>query len=99
MIDLHAFITILGMAAVTYSTRLAGFMLLRNRQLGTRAQRVMETAPGCVFISIIAPVFVSSEPATLLGLAVTILAALRFSMLPTVVSGVTATGLFRLLLG
>lgn len=99
MIDPTTLLAILLMAAVTYLTRLLGYLGLRNRSPGPRALAVMEAAPGCVLISVIAPVFVSGHPVDLLALAVTVLAATRFSMLPTVLAGVASAGLLRLVLG
>ena len=99
MIDPTTLLAILLMAAATYLTRLLGYLGLRNRRLGPRALAVMEAAPGCVLISVIAPVFVSGHPVDLLALAVTVLAATRFSMLPTVLAGVASAGLLRLALG
>lgn len=80
-------------------TRILGYLLLRNRQLSARTLAVMDNVPGCVLISVIAPAFVSEQPANLLALAVTVLAAMRFSLLPTVMIGVAATGLLRHWLG
>ena len=54
--------TILGMLVITYSTRLAGFFLLKNRQFSPKMARVMESAPACVLLSVIAPHFVSDKP-------------------------------------
>ncbi|MEI8714027.1 AzlD family protein [Mesorhizobium sp. ISC11] len=99
MIDATTLFTIVLMAGVTYLTRIGGYVVLRNRTLGARATAVMEAAPGCVLISVIAPAFVSKSPADLLALAVTLAAATRFSMLPTVLIGVSAAGLLRLLIG
>lgn len=99
MIDPLNLVAILLMAAVTYFTRVGGYVLLRNRTLSARATAVMEAAPGCVLISVIAPAFVSDRPADLLGLAVTVLCATRLSMLPTVLLGIVATGAARYLLG
>ncbi len=42
--------TILGMLVITYSTRLAGFFLLKNRQFSPKMARVMESAPACVLL-------------------------------------------------
>ena len=99
MIDAAAILTILAMATVTYFTRIAGYLALRNRTLGPRARAVMEAAPGCVLISVIAPYFVSSRPSDLVALAITVLAATRLPMLPTVLIGVAATGILRHFLG
>lgn len=93
MISSDSFLVFLSMLAVTYSTRLAGFFALRNRTLSKRAQAVMEAAPGCVLIAVIAPYFVSDKPHELIALALTVFAASHFSMLITVLIGVGASGL------
>ncbi|MBN9044231.1 MAG: AzlD family protein [Rhizobiales bacterium] len=99
MIDPTVVLTIVLMASVTYLTRIGGYVLLRNRTLGRRATAVMEAAPGCVLISVIAPDFVSDRPADLLALAITVIAATRLSMLPTVIVGIASAGLCRYLIG
>ncbi|CAG9228701.1 Putative membrane protein [Paraburkholderia tropica] len=99
MLDWTTALTIVLMAASTYATRVVGFIVLRDRTLSPRMQAIMQNVPGCVLISVIAPAFVSSRPADLLGLAVTLVAAMRLSLLPTVVIGVVATGLLRHFVG
>lgn len=99
MIDPMTVLAILAMAGVTYLTRIGGYLVLRNRTLSPRATAVMEAAPGCVLISVIAPDFVSRNPADLAALAITVLAATRLSMLPTVVIGVGLAGALRWLIG
>jgi uncharacterized membrane protein len=98
MIDPLTVVTILLMAAVTYLTRVSGYLLLCNRTLSRRATAVMEATPGCVLISVIAPHFVSSRPADLLSLAITLLAASRLSVLPTILIGVVSVDVLRHLL-
>lgn len=98
MIDTWTLLTILAMASVTYLTRIIGFLALRNRRLGPRATAVLEAVPGAVLIAVIAPAFTSTRLADQLALALTILAATRFSMLPTVLVGVGSAGLLRYLL-
>ncbi|RUW63543.1 AzlD family protein [Mesorhizobium sp. M7A.F.Ca.US.008.03.1.1] len=99
MIDMATLLTIVLMASVTYLTRTGGYVVLRNRTLGARATAVMEAAPGCVLISVIAPAFVSKSPADILALAVTLVAAMRLSMLPTVLIGVASAGVLRHFIG
>lgn len=99
MIDPTVLLTIVLMAGVTYLTRIGGYLVLRNRTLGPRATAVVEAAPGCVLISVIAPSFVTNNPADLAALLITLLAATRLSMLPTVLIGIAASGLLRYLLG
>lgn len=91
--------TILLMAVVTYLTRIGGYLFLRGRTLGTRMQTALETAPGCVLITIIAPDFVSGRPADLMALAVTMLAATRLPILPTVIIGIVSAGVLRHVMG
>ena len=99
LIHWTALLTIVLMAAVTYLTRIVGFLALRNRTLSKSAVAVMEAAPGCVLISVIAPDFVADNPADLAALAITLLAATRLSMLPTVLIGVVSAGVLRYVLG
>ncbi len=98
MIHLTTLLPIVLMACVTYLTRIGGYVLLRNRVLSPRALAVMDAAPGCVLISVIAPSFVADQPADLLALAITLAAATRLSLLPTVIIGVAAAGLLRALM-
>lgn len=98
MMDMQTLATILLMASSTYLTRILGYVALRNRTLSPRMLAVMENVPGCVLISVIAPAFVSDKPANLLALAITLLAATRLSVLPTVIIGIVSTGLLRHLL-
>ncbi len=93
MISWTSFITIIGMLCVTYSTRLIGYFALRNRQLSPHAARMMEAAPGCVLISVIAPHFVSDKPHELVAMAVTLWATSRLSMMPTVLIAVATSGI------
>lgn len=86
------------MLAVTYSSRLLGFYALRNRKLNAHAAAMMEAAPGCVLIAVIAPHFVSDKPHELIALVVAIFAAARTNMLITVILAVATSALFHYLL-
>jgi uncharacterized membrane protein len=99
MPDMPTLATIVLMAASTYATRILGYVALRERTLSPRMRAVMENVPGCVLISVIAPAFVSRNPADLIALGMTLVAATRFSLLPTVVIGVVTTGVLRHLMG
>ncbi len=98
MIDVATLVTIAGMAVVTYLTRALGFLLLRNRALGPQLTQVLNAAPGCVLIAVIAPKFVTGQPADLIALGLTVYAAARFSILPVVVFAIVVTGVLRVLL-
>ena len=93
LLSFQSFLLFSCMLAITYSTRLISFFALRNRTLSRRAQTIMEAAPGCVLISVIAPYFVSDKPHELITIALTALAAGRFSMLVTVLIGVGSSGI------
>lgn len=98
MISWASFLTICGMLAVTYSTRLLGYFALRNRKIGPRTAAMMEAAPGCVLIAVIAPYFVSDKPHELIAMAVALFAAARTSMLMAVLLAVGTSALFYHLL-
>jgi uncharacterized membrane protein len=93
--DTASLVTILLMAFVTYLTRISGYLFLSNRTLSPRTKQILEVAPGCVLVSVIAPHFVSKSPADLIALAISVVAAMRLSILPTVVIAVTAAGILR----
>ncbi|QRM55270.1 hypothetical protein F3Y30_12530 [Sinorhizobium sp. BG8] len=56
---------------------------------------VMECAPGCVLITVIAPDFVTGQPADLIALGLTTLAATRMPLLPTVIISIVSAALLR----
>jgi uncharacterized membrane protein len=99
MIHGSTLLAILLMALTTYLTRVLGYLGLRDRGLGPRAVAVLEAVPGCVLIAVIAPSFVASRPADLMALAITLAAATRLPLLPTVLTGIAAAGGLRHLLG
>jgi uncharacterized membrane protein len=99
MIDGWTLATIVLMAFVTYLTRIGGYLVLGGRELSPRIMAVLDTAPGCVLIAVIAPAFVSGRIADLIALSLTMMAATRLPLLPTVLIGVGSAGLARHILG
>lgn len=91
-------LTILLMALTTYSTRILGYLIFRHYSPGLRMQKVLEVAPGCVLIAVIAPYFVSGKLSDLFVLGITAWAAWKLPLLPTVLIAVSTAGLFRHLL-
>ncbi len=85
-------LTIVLMAVVTYLTRINGYVFLRNRTFSPRVATVLENAPGCVLITVIAPHFESHNPADLAALAITMIAATRLSVLLTVLIAMVSAG-------
>ena len=98
MIHIPTLIAIICVALTTYSTRVLSYLLLKNRKLSKRTTQILQVIPGCVLISVIAPYFVSDNPANLIAIAITFLAACYLSLLPTVLISIVATGLLRYLL-
>ncbi len=99
MIDGWTFGTIVLMATVTYLTRIGGYLVLGNRDLSRRTATVLDAAPGCVLIAVIAPTFVSGRVSDLIALAMTCAAATRLPLLTTVLIGIGSAGALRLLIG
>ena len=95
MISLEFLLTLLGMTLMTYLCRIGGFLLLRQRPLSPRVQHLMNTAPGCVLLAVLAPHFGSDRPAELLALALTVYAATRWNMLTTVTLAVASAVLLQ----
>lgn len=91
-------LTIVAMALMTYLTRIAGYFIFRNMRMSKRAVQVLEAAPGCVLIAVIAPHFATGKIADLLALAITVIAACRLPLLMTVIAGIASAGILRALL-
>lgn len=98
MIHSTTLVAILLVAATTYLTRILGYVLLKNKTLSNKQRKILEVVPGCVLISVIAPYFVKDNVADLLAIAITLLAASRFSLLPTVVISMLSVALLRTVL-
>ncbi|MBL8285046.1 AzlD family protein [Acinetobacter johnsonii] len=98
MIHSTTLVAILLVAATTYLTRILGYVLLKNKTLSNKQRKILEVVPGCVLISVIAPYFVKDNVADLLAIAITLLAASRFSLLPTVVISMLSAALLRTML-
>lgn len=98
MIHSTTLVAILLVAATTYLTRILGYVLLKNKTLSNKQRKILEVMPGCVLISVIAPYFVKDNVADLLAIAITLIAASRFSLLPTVVISMLSAALLRTVL-
>jgi len=98
MIHTPTVIAILFIAATTYLTRILGYVLLKNRSLTNKQRQIMEVVPGCVLISVIAPYFVRDNPADMIAIIITLIAASRFSLLPIVAISMASAALLRLVL-
>ncbi len=81
---------ILGMAAVTYLTRIAGLALAGRLELSPRAQAAFDAIPPAVLIAVIAPSALATGWAETGAAAVAALAATRLPLLAVVAVGVAA---------
>ncbi|WP_066802270.1 AzlD family protein [Moraxella oblonga] len=93
--EFSVFITIVALAVCTYLTRIVGYLAFADRKLSPKTMQVMQAVPGCVLISVIAPVILSGNVANMVAVGVTCLAMLRFSLLPTVLIAIITTGVLR----
>lgn len=88
-------LTIILMALVTYLTRTLGFLAVQRLNLSKRTMSMLEAAPGCVLISVIAPRFVADNPIDIIALAISLFVASRYSLLTTVLVAIIVTGGLR----
>lgn len=95
MIHTATFMAILAVASTTYLTRILGYILLKNKTLNPKQKKILEVVPGCVLISVIAPYFVKDNIADLLAIGITLVAASRFSLLPTVIISMLSAAALR----
>lgn len=99
MIEASNLLAIILMALATYATRTLGYIMLSNRSLGARTRTVLDAAPGCVLIAVIAPAFVSPRPADLAALAITLVAAIRLPMMAVVAIAILSSATLRAIFG
>lgn len=89
------FITMLGMLAATYSTRVIGWLILRNREVSPRFEAVLKASPGYVMAGIVAPAFITRDPVMLGALLVTVVLAKKTNLPVTVVGSIAAYAALR----
>jgi uncharacterized membrane protein len=95
-----ALLTILGMAIITYLTRISGLWLIRYMPTSKRFKAWLEYVPGAVIVSIIAPTVFSTNLADVGAAIATLLVALRTrNALLSLIIGVIVVIILRRLLG
>lgn len=72
-IDSQVLLAIVGMAVVTYATRLGGYLLIQRITPGPFLARVLEQVPGCTFAALAVPLVAAGGPLEWFGAAVTAL--------------------------
>jgi uncharacterized membrane protein len=88
-------IAILGMAIVTYFTRIAGLALAGRLDLSPRAQAAFDAIPPAVLIAVIAPSALATGWAETGAALIAALAATRLPLLAVVAVGVVAVVALR----
>ena len=97
-IESMTIVTIVGMALVTFATRVGGFWLMRYVTLSPRIEAALRHLAGAVLISIVAPLTLTNGLPSLGATLVTALVAARTqNLLLAILSGVGAVWSLRLL--
>lgn len=97
-VDSGTLLAIVMMSAVTYFTRLAGFLLASRLTLRGRAKAAIDAIPPAVLFALIAPMALTHGwPETLAAVAAG-LAATRLPLLGVIAVGVAAVVVLRALL-
>ena len=94
-IDPATLLTILGMAAVTYFTRIAGLLFGDRLALSGRAKAAFEAIPPAVLVAVIAPMALATGWRETVAAAITAVAATRLPLLATIAVAVAAIVLLR----
>lgn len=96
--DAATVLAILGMAVITYATRVAGLFLAGRLVLSGRARTAFEAIPAAVLVALIAPTILATGPAETIAALVTCVAAMRLPLLATIALGVATVVLLRTVL-
>ncbi len=88
-------ITVLGMCAATYSSRLLGYLFLRRKKLSPQTRKLLDAAPGCVMVSVVAPAFMTTNPADLVTLIVVVFLAKKLNLAVMTALAVALNALLR----
>ena len=94
--ELAEFLLLALLGLITYAMRIGGYLVLaRFERLNPRIEAALEAVPAAVITAIVAPVALATGPAETIASAVTILAALRLSIMPTLLIGAVVVSLLR----
>lgn len=94
-IELDHLMIILGMALVTYLTRIIGYWWIGQRPMEPWLSDVLEAVPGAVLVAVIAPAILAQGWAGAIAGAVTIIAAWRLPLLAVVTIAVLVAAIAR----
>ena len=98
-LDSHTLLLILLMGLATYSTRIAGYWLLRGRKVEGRMKAALDAVPPAILMAVIAPTVFLQGYAEMMAGALTLIAALmRLPLLVTILVGMASAVVFRMVL-
>jgi uncharacterized membrane protein len=96
--DPVAVILILALGVATYGTRIAGHLVLSGfERLNPRVEAALDAVPIAVITALVAPAVLARSYADAIAAAVTIVAALRLPILPTLFIGAATVSVLRAL--
>jgi uncharacterized membrane protein len=91
IVESHTLLLILLMGLATYSTRIAGYWLLRGREVEGRMKAALDAVPPAILMAVIAPTVFLQGKAEMLAGALTLAAALlRMPLLVTILIGMAS---------
>ena len=94
--DPMAVLLILALAVATYGTRVAGHLILsRFERLDPRVEAALDAVPAAVITALVAPAVLATGVADTIAAGVTILAALRLPVIPTLIVGAVTVSILR----
>jgi len=94
--DVTAYVVIVALGLATYGLRIGGYLLLaRVERLNPRVEAALDAVPAAVITAIVAPVAVATGVAETIATLLTIGAALRFPVIPTLVVAALSVSLLR----
>ncbi len=97
--DSHTLLLILLMGLATYSTRIAGYWLLRGRKVEGRMKAALDAVPPAILMAVIAPtVFLQGYAEMMAGALTLVSALLRLPLLVTIAVGMVSVVAFRMVL-
>ena len=94
--DPMAVLLILGLGVATYGTRVAGHLVLsRFERLNPCVEAALDAVPIAVITALVAPAVLARSYADAIAAAVTVIAALKLPILPTLLIGAVTVSLLR----
>lgn len=93
-IDTVNLAAILAMGALTYITRILGFLIADRLPKSGPVRVALDALPPAVLVAVVAPIVMSGPVEAAAGLVVLVL-ALRLPLIATVVTGVAVAALLR----